>query len=91
MNKRRRIIVHHDNASSHTSAQTSAFLTDQNVELMGTALTWHPMTSFCSRTSREKCVVNDYRRQKILLKRLKTCFGGVVEECLDNWFERMHV
>ena len=33
-NKRRRIIVHHDNASPHTSAQTSTFLTGQN-ELMG--------------------------------------------------------
>ena len=33
-NKRRRIIVHHDNASSHTSAQTSAFFTVQNVEVM---------------------------------------------------------
>ena len=32
-NKRKRII--HDNASSHTSAQTSTFLTGQNVELMG--------------------------------------------------------
>ena len=34
-NKRRRIIVHEDNASSHTSAQISSLLTDQNVELMG--------------------------------------------------------
>uniref|UniRef100_A0A0K2VCS9 Mariner transposase [Bombyx mori] n=1 Tax=Lepeophtheirus salmonis TaxID=72036 RepID=A0A0K2VCS9_LEPSM len=34
-NRRKRIIVHHDNASSYTSAQTSAFLTGQNVELMG--------------------------------------------------------
>ena len=34
-NKRRRIIVHHCNASSHTSAQISAFLTGQKFELMG--------------------------------------------------------
>ena len=33
-NKRRRIIVHHGNANSHISAQTSAFLTSRNVELM---------------------------------------------------------
>ncbi|CAK9815952.1 Histone-lysine N-methyltransferase SETMAR [Anthophora plagiata] len=33
-NQRRRIILHHDNASSHTSAQTSQYLTSQNVELM---------------------------------------------------------
>ena len=34
-NRRRRIIVQHDNASSQTSAQTIAFLTGQNVDLMG--------------------------------------------------------
>ena len=31
----KRIIVQHGNASSHTSAQLSALLTGQNVELMG--------------------------------------------------------
>ncbi|XP_040582119.1 uncharacterized protein [Lepeophtheirus salmonis] len=34
MNKRRLIIVHHDNRNSHTLAQSSAFLTGQNVKLM---------------------------------------------------------
>ena len=34
-NKRRRIIVHHGNASYHTSAQVSVLLTGHNVELMG--------------------------------------------------------
>uniref|UniRef100_A0A0K2VDK7 Mariner transposase [Bombyx mori] n=1 Tax=Lepeophtheirus salmonis TaxID=72036 RepID=A0A0K2VDK7_LEPSM len=34
-NKRRRIILHHDNASSHTQGQTSAFLNGQNIKLMG--------------------------------------------------------
>ena len=33
-NKRRRIIVHHGNASFHTSAQTSSVSTGQNVEIM---------------------------------------------------------
>ena len=33
-NHRRRIIVHHDNASSHTLAQTTAFLSTQNIDLM---------------------------------------------------------
>ena len=34
-NKRKRIIVHHGNASSRTSDQISALLTVKNVELMG--------------------------------------------------------
>jgi [histone H3]-lysine36 N-dimethyltransferase SETMAR len=33
-NKRRRIILHQDNASSHTAQQTRTYLTTQNVELM---------------------------------------------------------
>ena len=32
---RQRIVLHQDNASSHTSRQTTAYLTGQNVELMG--------------------------------------------------------
>ena len=33
-NRLRRIILHHDNVSSHTSAQTTAFLSTQNIDLM---------------------------------------------------------
>ena len=34
-NKRRQIIIHHDNANSYTSALISALLTGHSVELMG--------------------------------------------------------
>ena len=33
-NRQRWITLHHDNASSHTLAQTSAFLSTQNIDLM---------------------------------------------------------
>ncbi|GBP29680.1 hypothetical protein EVAR_13603_1 [Eumeta japonica] len=33
-NPKRRIILHHDNASSHTAKQTNNFLDEKNVELM---------------------------------------------------------
>ena len=33
--RRRRIALNHDNTSSHTSAQRSAFLSTQNIDLMG--------------------------------------------------------
>lgn len=33
-NPRRRVILHHDNASSHTAHKTTKFLNDENVELM---------------------------------------------------------
>ena len=32
-NRRSRIILHHDNASSHTSASITAFLSTQNIDL----------------------------------------------------------
>jgi len=35
INRRRRIILHHDNASSHTSSETTEYLYAKNVELMG--------------------------------------------------------
>ena len=34
INRQRRNTLHHDNASSHTSAQTTAFLSTQNIDLM---------------------------------------------------------
>ena len=34
-NKRRRVIFHQDNASSHTSRQITEYLYTQNIELMG--------------------------------------------------------
>ena len=76
-NKRRRIIVHHDNACSHTSAQNSAFLTGQHVELMGHLLyspDLAPSDFFLFPHIKKKFVVNDFRRQKMLLKRSKTMF-----------------
>ena len=76
-NKRRRIIVHHDNASSHTSAQNNAFLTGQNVKLMGYTPynpDLAPNDFFLLPHIKKKCVVNDFRRQKTLLKRSKTMF-----------------
>ena len=47
--------------------QTSEFLTGKNVKLMG-------------HLSRNKCVVNDFRRQKMLSKRSKT----MVWRCFDK-------
>ena len=71
-NKRRRTIVHNDNARPCISAQTSAFWTVQIV-----ALTWPRMTSFYSSIQAKN--VNDCRRQKMLLKRSKTMFWGVFQ------------
>ena len=47
--KTNRITLHHNNASSHTLAQTTAFLSTQNINL-SIVLTWYRMTSFYSPT-----------------------------------------
>lgn len=67
INRRRRITLHHDNASSHTSHQTSEFLSTQNIVLMG-----HPAYSpdlapndyFLFPTIKKKCVDNVFRLLK---------------------------
>ena len=72
-NQRRQKIVHQDNASSQTSAQTSAYLTGQNVEVMGPT-PYSPDVArndfFLFQHIKKKCLVNDFHRQK-------PCFGGV--------------
>jgi histone-lysine N-methyltransferase SETMAR len=96
-NPNRRIILHHDNASSHTSRQTSEYLGTQNIELMG-----HPPYS-------PDLAPNDF----FLFPRIKDKLRGqrftspeeameafknhVLElsssdwsKCYEWWFNRMH-
>ena len=95
-NKRKRIIVHHGNTSSHTSAQISALLTGQNVELMG-----HPPYS-------PDLAPNDFSLFPHIKKKMRgqrfsspedavEAFKNHVLEvsqsewkkCFDKWFEHM--
>ena len=69
-NKKRRIIVHNDNAIAYRlksapfwPAKTPNWWINRR-----TALTWHPMTSFSFCTSRKYCVVNDFRQTPIFVK-----------------------
>lgn len=61
-NQRRRIILHHDNASSHIGPNNIALI-------------WHLMISFCSHTWRINYVANDFRRQNKRLMRSKCIFS----------------
>ena len=67
-NKRRQIIVHHDNARCHTSVH--------NVQFMGHSpyrpgLAPNDVSLF---PHKKKCMVKDSRRQQMLLKRSNTMF-----------------
>ena len=95
-NKRRRIIVHHDNASSHTSAQTTAFLSNQNVDLMS-----HP--PYSPDLAPNDFFLFPYVKNKLRGQRFSIPEEAVAvfrmhvleipqsewQKCYDNWFKRM--
>lgn len=95
-NPQRRIILHHDNASSHTSRQTNDFLSTQNIELMG-----HPPYSpdlapndfFLFPKIKHKLRGQRFSTPEEAVDAFKT---HVLElplsewkKCFENWFERM--
>lgn len=95
-NQRRRIILHHDNASCHTSQETTTFLDGQKIELMG-----HPPYS-------PDLAPNDFYlfpnvKNKLRGQRFSTREDAVDafkqhvleipqsewKKCFKNWFHRM--
>lgn len=95
-NPRRRIILHHDNASSHTSRQTSEFLSSQNIELMT-----HPPYSpdlapndfFLFPNIKGKLRGQRFTSAEEAVEAFKNHVLKVSQEewknCYDKWFERM--
>lgn len=95
-NAKRRIILHHDNASSHTSHQTSEYLATQNIELMG-----HPPYSpdlapnyfFLFPTIKNKLRGQRFSSPEGAVEAFKNhvleLSSSDWQKCFDNWFERM--
>jgi histone-lysine N-methyltransferase SETMAR len=94
--KKRRIILHHDNASSHTAAPTMAFLTGQKIELMG-----HPPYSpdlapndyFLFPTIKNKLRGQRFSTPEEAVEAFKSHVLEVPssewKKCFENWFIRM--
>jgi [histone H3]-lysine36 N-dimethyltransferase SETMAR len=94
--KRRRIILHHDNASSHTAARTKEFLEAQNIELMD-----HPPYSpdlapndfFLFPHIKNKLRGQRFTTPEEAVEAFKTYVLEVPQsewqKCFDNWFKRM--
>lgn len=94
--KKRRIILHHDNASCHRSAETMQFLTGQNIELMG-----HPPYSpdlapndfFLFPNIKKKLRGQRFPTPEEAVFAFKTHVLEVPEsdwkKCFENWFQRM--
>ena len=96
INRRRRITLHHDNSSSHTLAQTTAFLSTENFDFMSHPLYSHDLATndFFSfpyvknkmrgqRFSTPEEVVDAFRMH--VLETLQSEW----QKCFDNWFKRM--
>lgn len=95
-NKRRRIILHQDNASSHVSRATTDYLSTQNIELMG-----HP--PYSPDLAPNDFFLFPYVKNKLRGQRFSApeeavdAFKNHVLEvpqsewkkCYENWFERM--
>lgn len=95
-NKRCRIILHHDNASSHTSRQTNEFLTTENIELMG-----HPPYSpdlapndfFLFPNIKDKLRGQRFTSAEEAVEAFKNHVLEVShaewKKCFEKWFDRM--
>lgn len=95
-NKSCRIILHHDNASSHTSRETKSFLSTQKVQLMG-----HPPCSpdlapndfFLFPTIKNKLRGQRFLSAEEAVGAFKTHVLEVPDsewrECYNKWFTRM--
>ncbi|CAH2010982.1 unnamed protein product [Acanthoscelides obtectus] len=91
INPERRIILHQDNASSHTAQKTRQYLTEENVELLD-----HPPHS-------PDLSPNDFFTFPKIKNRLREeavdAFKNAVldlpanewNKCFENWFERMQM
>ena len=94
--RRTRSTLHHDNASSHTSAQTSALLSTQNIDLMS-----HP--PYSPNLAPNYFFLFAHIKNKMRGQRVSTPEEAVEafrmhileipksewQKCFDNWFKRM--
>lgn len=95
-NPNRRIILHHDNASSHTARRTIEFLEEKNIELMD-----HPPYSpdlspndfFTFPRIKEKLRGQRFQSPDEAVDAYKTAIFNMPSsewnQCFKNWFERM--
>ena len=88
-NRRRRITLHHDNASAHKSVQTTAFLSTQNIDLMS-----HP--PYSPDLAPNDFFLFPYVKNKMRSQRFSTPEEAVDaleilqpewQKCFYNWFK----
>ncbi|CAH2005340.1 unnamed protein product [Acanthoscelides obtectus] len=83
INPEKRIILHQDNASSHTAQKTRQYLTEENVELLD-HFPYSPRLSPKDFFTFPK-IKNRLRGQRFLST------ANEWDKCFENWFERMQI
>ncbi|CAH2017335.1 unnamed protein product [Acanthoscelides obtectus] len=98
VNPERRIILHQDNASSHTAQKTRQYLTEENVELLE-----HPPYSpdqspnvfFTFPKIKNRLRGQRFQSPEEAVDAFKNAVldlpANEWNKCFENWFERMHV
>jgi len=95
-NRKRRIILHHDNASSHTARQTIGYLKQNNIELL-THCPYSPDLSpndfFLFPTIKKKMRGQRFSTPEQAVEAFKFHVSEVPisqwNKCFENWFDRM--
>ena len=95
-NKKRRIILHHDNASSHTASQTIEYLKDKNIELMSHcpySPDLSPNDFFLFPLVKEKMRGQRFSSPQDAVENFQNHVSAISDsqwkKCFQNWFERM--
>ncbi|CAH1967638.1 unnamed protein product [Acanthoscelides obtectus] len=91
INPERRIILHQDNASSHTAQKTRQYLTEENVELLdhppySPDLSPNNFFTFPKITNRLREEAVDAFKNAVL-----DLPANEWNKCFENWFERMQI
>ncbi|CAH2013025.1 unnamed protein product [Acanthoscelides obtectus] len=98
INPERRIILHQDNASSHTAQKTWQYLTEENVELLD-----HPPYSpdlspndfFTFRKIKNRLRGQRFQSPEEAVDAFKNAVldlpANELNKCFENWFERMQM
>ncbi|CAH2010449.1 unnamed protein product [Acanthoscelides obtectus] len=87
INPERRIILHQDNASSHTAQKTRQYLTEENVELLDHP-PYSPVLSPNDFFTFPK-IKNKLRGQRF--QSPEEAVDAFKNDCFENWFDRMQM
>lgn len=97
-NRNRRIILHHDNASSHTAHQTTDYLKEKNIELMSHcpySPDLSPNDFFLFPNVKQKMRGQRFSSPEEAVEAFKMHVSEIPtsewKKCFENWFKRMQM